>query len=143
MYAFRSYQNYILLTLLLNSEELLYLINKILKEQTMSMHEKLNATMSNRDTNAYAELLHEDCVFVFHKSGNEFGKKEWISMVEGMMSNEKFVNESSRCVYENDEILVSHDFMSYPDGTREAVMGVAKLKDGKIIRFETGATLLD
>jgi hypothetical protein len=64
-------------------------------------------------------------------------------MVEGMMSNEKFVNESSRCVYENDEILVSHDFMSYPDGTREAVMGVAKLKDGKIIRFETGATLLD
>ena len=42
----------------------------------MSMHEKLNATMSNRDTNAYAELLHEDCVFVFHKSGNEFGKKD-------------------------------------------------------------------
>ena len=143
MYAFRSYRNYILLTLLLNSEGLLYLIDKILKEQTMSMHEKLNATMSKRDTNAYAELLHEDCVFVFHKSGNEFGKKEWISMVEGMMGNEKFVNESSRCVYENDEILVSHDFMSYPDGTREAVMGVAKLKDGKIIRFETGATLLD
>ena len=99
--------------------------------------------MINRDTKAYEELLHEDCVFVFHKSGNEFGKKELISMVEGMMSNEKFVNESSRCVYENDEILVSHDFMSYPDGTREAVMGVAKLKDGKIIRFETGATLLD
>ena len=43
----------------------------------MSMHEKLNATMTNRDTDAYAELLHEDCVFVFHKSGNEFGKTEW------------------------------------------------------------------
>ena len=107
------------------------------------MQEKLHATMINRDTKAYEELLHEDCVFVFHKSGNEFGKTEWVSMVEGMMSNEKFVNESSRCVYENDEILVSHDFMSYPDGTREAVMGVAKLKDGQIIRFETGATLLD
>jgi len=25
-------------------------------------------------------------------------------MVEGMMANEKFVNESSRCVYENDDI---------------------------------------
>ena len=109
----------------------------------MSMHEKLHATMINRDTKAYEELLHEDCVFVFHKSGNEFGKADWISMVEGMMGNEKFVNESSRSVYENDEILVSHDFMSYPEGTREAVMGVAKLKDGKIIRFETGATLLD
>ena len=109
----------------------------------MSMHAKLYKTMNDRDTNAYKDLLHEDAVFVFHKSGNEFGKTEWISMVEGMMGNEKFVNESSRCVYENDEIMVSHDFMSYPDGSREAVMGVAKLKDGKIIRFETGATLLD
>ena len=65
----------------------------------MSMHEKLNATMTNRDTSAYAELLHDDCVFVFHKSGNEFGKADWVAMVEGMMGNEKFVNESSRCVY--------------------------------------------
>ena len=109
----------------------------------MSMHEKLNATMINRDTNAYAELLHEDCVFVFHKSGNEFGKAEWISMVEGMMGNEKFVNESSRCVYENDDILIQHNFMSYPDDTREAVMLVAILKDGKIINLESGATSLD
>ena len=109
----------------------------------MSMHAKLNETMTNRDTKAYAELLHEDCVFVFHKSGNEFGKAEWVSMVDGMMGNEKFVNESTRCVYENEDIVFIHDFMSYPDGSREAVMGVAKLKDGKIIRFETGATLLD
>ena len=46
-------------------------------------------------------------------------------------------------VNENDEIMVSHDFMSYPDDTREAVMLVALLKDGQIIRMETGATLLD
>ena len=39
--------------------------------------------------------------------------------------------------------MISHDFMSYPDGTREAVMGVVTLKDGKIIRMETGATSLD
>ena len=64
----------------------------------MSMHAKLNATMINRDTNAYKELLHEDCVFVFHKSGNEFGKTEWISMVEGMMANEKFVNNAPEAV---------------------------------------------
>ena len=64
-------------------------------------------------------------------------------MVRGMMANEKFIQESSRCVYENDEIIVSHSFMSYPDDTREAVMLVAMLKDGKIIRMETGATTLD
>jgi hypothetical protein len=33
--------------------------------------------------------------------------------------------------------------MSYPDGTREAVMLVAKLEDGKIVHMETGATSLD
>ena len=64
-------------------------------------------------------------------------------MAKGMLANEKFVQESSRCVYENEDIVISHDFMSYPDGTREAVMGVVTLKDGKIIRMETGATSLD
>tara|TARA_B100001057_G_scaffold434961_1_gene464964 strand:- start:565 stop:702 length:138 start_codon:yes stop_codon:yes gene_type:complete len=44
---------------------------------------------------------------------------------------------------EKDEILVSHDFMSYPFGNREAVMGAAKLKDNKIICFESGATSQD
>ena len=69
-------------------------------------------------------------------------KSEWASMVVGMMGNPKFVNDASRCVYENDEILVSHDFMSYPDDTKEAVMLVCMIKDGKIIRMETGATPL-
>ena len=64
-------------------------------------------------------------------------------MVTGMMENDKFVQESSRLVYENDEILVDHSFMSYPDNSREAVMLVAMIKDGKIIKMETGATLLD
>jgi hypothetical protein len=64
-------------------------------------------------------------------------------MVTGMMENEKFIQESSRCVYENDDILVMHTFMSYPDDSREAVMLVAMLKDGKIISMETGATALD
>ena len=63
-------------------------------------------------------------------------------MAAGMMTNPKFVNDASRCVCENDEILVSHDFMSYPDVTKEAVMLVYMLKDGQIIRMETGATPL-
>ena len=109
----------------------------------MAIYEQLNATMADRDTKAYLDLLHEDCVFVFHKSGNEFSKSEWAEMVTGMMANDKFVQESSRCVYENDDILVSHGLMSYPDGSREAVMLVAMLKDGKIIRMETGATTLE
>ena len=32
--------------------------------------------------------------------------------------------------------------MDFPDGTTEAVMAVHVLQDGKIIRTETGATLI-
>ena len=109
----------------------------------MSLHEKLTQSIAERDVESYLNLLHDDFTAVFHKSGNSFTKEEWSSMVAGMFANEKFVFESSRCVYENSEIMVDHSFMSYPDGTREAVMLVANLKDGKILHIETGATSLD
>jgi hypothetical protein len=109
----------------------------------MAIYDKLQKTMADRDFNSYMDLIHEDAVFIFHKSGNEFSKSEWGSMASGMIANEKFVQDSSRCVYENDDILVMHDFMSYPDDTKEAVMGVIMKKDDKIIRMETGATKLD
>jgi len=99
--------------------------------------------MSTRDISVYLELIHEDAVMVFHKSGNKFSKSEWGTMVAGMFANEKFIQDSTRCIYENDDILVYHDFMSYPDDTSEAVMGVYILKDGKAIRMESGATSLN
>ena len=109
----------------------------------MSLNEKLSQSMSDRNVSDYLDLLHEDFVATFHKSGDTFSKSEWAPMVAGMMENEKFIRESSRCVYENDDVLVMHSFMSYPDDSREAVMMVAMLRDGKIISIETGATPLD
>ena len=109
----------------------------------MRLHDKLAQAITNREIDAYLNLLHDDFVVTFHKSGNSFSKEEWTSMVTGMLTNEKFVHESSRCVYENNDVLIQHNFMSYPDDTREAVMLVAILKDGKIINLESGATSLD
>ena len=109
----------------------------------MSLYDKLNQTMLDRDVTSYMELVHDEAVFIFHKSGSTFSKSEWASMITGMMENEKFIQESSRCIYQNDEILVQHAFMSYPDDTKEAVMIVALLKNGKIICMETGATSLN
>jgi len=40
------------------------------------------------------------------------------------------------------EAMVTHAVMSFPDGTREAVLAYNQIKDGKVIRLETGATLL-
>lgn len=63
-------------------------------------------------------------------------------MFAAMMANEKFIQDSTRLVYENDDILVVHNFISYPDNTKEAVMIVSMIKDGQIIHMETRATPL-
>jgi hypothetical protein len=109
----------------------------------MTLYEKLEKTFDDKNVEAYLDLLHEDFVVVFHKSGNSFSKSEWGEMIAGMFANDKFIRDSSRCVYENDDIMVQHMFMSYPDDSKEAVMGIAMLKDGKVIRMETGATSLN
>ena len=109
----------------------------------MALYNAYKKAVVENDVTAYLSLLHDDFTVIFHKSGNTFSKEEWASMVTGMMENDKFIQESTRCVYENDDILVEHSFMSYPDDTREAVMMIALKKDGKIIKVETGATSLD
>ena len=43
-------------------------------------------------------------------------------------------------IYENDDILVSHSMVSFPDGTSEAVLVCFTISNGKITRSETGAT---
>jgi|TARA_B110000238_G_scaffold70812_1_gene77694 hypothetical protein len=63
-------------------------------------------------------------------------------MFAAMMANKKFIQDSTRLVYENDDILVVHNFISYPDSTKEAVMIVSMIKAGQIIHMETGATPL-
>lgn len=109
----------------------------------MTLDDKLVQAVNNRDIDAYLNLLHADFTVTFHKSGNSFSKEEWTPLVTGIMANEKLTHESSRYVYENNDILIQHNFMSYPDDTKEAVMLIAVLKGGKIINLESGATPLD
>ena len=85
-------------------------------------------------------MLHEDFVFVRHQSGTEVSKSDWMPTLTAMMESDALSFNNQRCLYENDEIMVEHSFMKFPDGTSEAVLVVNHLKDGKIIRVETGAT---
>ena len=56
------------------------------------------------------------------------------------MFNKDLTFNNSRCIYENDDILVEHSVMGFPDGTREAILGVHTKKEGEIYRNETGET---
>ena len=109
----------------------------------MALYKDYEKAMNESNLEAYLALLRDDFTVTFHKSGNTFSKREWTEMVTATMANEKFVQESSRCVYENDDILVEHSFMSYPDNTREAVMMIAMKRDGKIYRYDHMRKLSD
>ena len=50
--------------------------------------------------------------------------------------------EKHRCIYENDDIIVENQIISYGSGDREALMLVHQLKDGLMWRTESGATPL-
>tara|TARA_B100001248_G_scaffold223690_1_gene180554 strand:- start:1343 stop:1678 length:336 start_codon:yes stop_codon:yes gene_type:complete len=106
----------------------------------MSLYEKMKAASDNRDVEAWLDCIHDDFVFVRHQTGAEMSKEEWTPMVTAMMQSDQLEIKNQRCIYENEEILVTHSMMNFPDGTSEAVMVANKLKDGKVIRVETGAT---
>ena len=91
---------------------------------------------------AYAATLHDDYEFIMHLDNSSMSKDQAMEMFSFMMNSDDFVTHESRCLYENDEAMVTHGVMSFPDGTREAVLAFHQIQDGKVIRMETGATLL-
>ena len=47
-----------------------------------------------------------------------------------------------RCLYENEDLMIEHQTVTYSSGDREALMLVHLLKEGLIWRTESGATPL-
>ena len=66
-----------------------------------------------------------------------------MKLLDFMMTDvrDKTASEGRRLIYENDQIIVSHSVLDGPTG-KNAVMLVRLVKDGKIIRAETGMTPL-
>ena len=108
----------------------------------MSIYEAQEAAQKNKDIEAYATTIHDDFEFIMHLDNTKMNKEQTMEMFSFMMNNADFVTHKSRCLYENDEVMVTHAVMSFPDGTRESVLAYNQIKDGKVIRLETGATLL-
>ena len=103
----------------------------------MSIIQKLFDAQNNQDIKAYNEIVSEDYVWVKHSTGEEIPRDE---LSKWLISPDAPKSENTRIIYENDEIGVAHYFISFKDGSRQAVLVVYTIKDGKIIRSETGAT---
>ena len=112
----------------------------------MSVYKNMISSFDDCSVQSYLNLLHEDYVFIRHQSGQTVSKKEWSPVVTGMfdaMREEKLKFEENRCIYENENILVMHSIGHFPDGTKEAIMAVHTLSNGKIVKTESGATRID
>ena len=105
----------------------------------MSVIQKLIDAQDNQDLKTYNEVVSEDYVWVKHSTGEEIPRDE---LSKWLISPDAPKSENARIIYENDEIGVAHYFVSFKDGSRQAVLVVYTIKDGKIIRSETGATKL-
>ena len=97
--------------------------------------------VEERDADPLIGLLHEDFEFVRHPSGASPNKAPMSEIMRQMVSN-NVVPKARRCLYENEEVSVSHGIMNFPDGTTEAILRCDLLKHGKIINSDTGATLI-
>ena len=103
----------------------------------MSLMQKLFDSQENKDLEKYNEVLSEDYYWLQHSTGKHVPREE---LSKWFMSDDAPKTEKQRIIYENDEIGVAHFFVSFKDGSRQAVLAVYIIKDGKIIRSETGAT---
>ncbi len=104
----------------------------------MKFSEKRKDALDSRDRAAFETLIDDDFVYVRHQSGKDITKGDMVNIwsSEGPRPGRR----DYRIVYENDEICVSHQFIDFPSGDKESVMVVMLLKNGKLIRMETGAT---
>lgn len=110
----------------------------------MSIFEALHRALSDRDAKAYIDLLDGDYRFVRHRSATSLNKSQMEQLLRSMMAADTFRwPQDARCIYENNEIVVEHHVVDFEDGSTEAVLAVHLIKDGKIIRTETGATSID
>ena len=106
----------------------------------MAIFEKMAKATAERDAEIMVACLHDDFEFIRHQTGTTMDKAQTSAMFRGFMASEDVVVQSQRCVYENDEVLIEHTVMDFADGSREAVLACHTLKDGLILRTETGAT---
>ena len=104
----------------------------------MRFSEKWKKAFDQRDGDALGKIIDDEFAYVRHQSGKEITKDEMVKIwaSDGLRPERR----DYRIVYENEDILVTHQFIDFPSGDTESVMVVMLLRDGKLFRMETGAT---
>ena len=84
---------------------------------------------ADRDIEAFNRCYHDDWEFKFHSSGRIVRRGD--NTDEQTLERwDTFKVESDRCLYENEDILVTHSIVHFPNGSTDAVMMVHIKKTG-------------
>ena len=94
---------------------------------------------ADRNVESFNRCYHDDWEFKFHSSGRIVRRRD--NTDEQTLERwDKFKVENDRCLYENEDILVTHSIVHFPNGSTDAVMMVHMKKDRLLWRTETGST---
>ena len=103
------------------------------------LYDIMATAKADRDIEAFNRCYHDDWEFKFHSSGRIVRRGD--NTDEQTLERwDTFKVEDDRCLYENEDILVTHSIVHFPNGSTDAVMMVHMKKDGLIWRTETGST---
>ena len=103
------------------------------------LYETWAMAIETADAESLASVHHDDFQMVFHSTGSVMTKADMLTAdALGWIASMK--SEKQRCIYENDDIMVVHNFVTYTSGSQDAVMAVYLKKDSLIWRAESGAT---
>ncbi len=108
----------------------------------MSIYNQMKAAGDVKDADKLIAFYADDYAFVRHQTNTTMSKADMLGIFKSMMESDKFKISAERCLYENDDVIVEHSIMDFPDGSREALLAMHTLRNGKIVRTETGATPL-
>ena len=103
------------------------------------LFDKMVKAQDEGNVDLWRECLHDDWEFLMHSSGKIHRKGsadpgEWAKLIKSIK------RENQRCIYENDEVLVTHSLNTDASSDKEALLMVHKKKDGLFWRSESGAT---
>ena len=103
------------------------------------VYDKFRGAWLDRDAETYMSCLHTEYEFHLHSNGRKITIANYdVDRILNFMTESDQLHPT--CIYENEEILVTHSFNTYASGDKEALLMVHKKKDGLFWRSESGAT---
>jgi hypothetical protein len=85
------------------------------------------------------ELMHPEWTMILHSTGKVIDRNDYKDTVGKFVT--QLIRKDVRCIYENNDIMVSHSIVTFSNGTVEGVMYVGMHQRWKIVsnrnRFHT------